>query len=68
MKNLNIVIAAFGGALAGAALGILFAPQKGSDTRATIKEYLKSKGIKLNCHKLDQAVDEIAAEINAGQA
>lgn len=68
MKNLSIVIAAFGGALAGAALGILFAPEKGSDTRAKIKEYLKCKGVKLRKGQLDQVVDEIADEIKAEEA
>lgn len=68
MKNLSIVIAAFGGALAGAALGILFAPEKGSDTRAKVKEYLKSKGIKLRKGHLDALVDEIAEEIKTEEA
>jgi gas vesicle protein len=63
MKNLNIAIAAFSGALVGATIALLFAPAKGADTRAKIKAYLKEKGIKLNKHKLNQVVDEIADEI-----
>ncbi len=64
MKALNIILAVVGGAVAGAAVGMLFAPKKGEDTRDQIKHYLKSKGIYLKKDKLDALVDDIAAEIN----
>lgn len=63
MKGLNVLAAFLGGAAIGAALGVLFAPEKGEDTREKIAELLRKKGIKLNSRDLDTLVDEIAAEI-----
>ena len=63
MKGLNFLAAFLGGAAIGAALGILFAPEKGEDTRQKIKEILREKGIKLNRSEMDELVDKIAAEV-----
>ncbi|MCM1449583.1 MAG: YtxH domain-containing protein [Clostridiales bacterium] len=65
MKGLNIALAVVAGAVAGAAVGLLFAPKSGADTRAEIKKYLRSKGIKLSNDDLDDVVEEIAREIKA---
>ncbi len=65
MKNLNVFAALLGGAAIGAALGVLFAPEKGEDTRNKIAEILRKKGIKLNRSEMNDLVSEIAAEISS---
>ena len=62
MKGLNVLVAFLGGAAVGAAVGILFAPEKGEDTRHKIAEILRKKGIRLNRSEMENLVDEIAAE------
>lgn len=63
MKGLNVLLAFIGGATVGAVLGILFAPDKGEDTRHHIAEILRKKGIKLSHKEMESLVDEIAAEV-----
>lgn len=63
MKALNYVAAFLGGAALGAAAGLLFAPEKGEDTRKKIAELLRKKGIRLNHEEMDDLVDQIAAEV-----
>lgn len=63
MKNMNIILAVLGGALAGAAVGLLFAPHKGSDTRAKIKQYLKEHGIVLKKDKFEELASQVENEL-----
>lgn len=63
MKCINIAIAALAGAAVGASLGLLFAPKKGTETRAQIREYLRRKGLAAK-GDVEELVDQIEAEIN----
>ena len=63
MKPLHVILAVIGGVIAGAAVGLLFAPEKGSDMRAKISEYLKSKKIKLRKEQIDELTEEISKEL-----
>ena len=63
MKNLGYVGAFLGGALAGAVVGLLMAPEKGTDTRSRITgavdEFLKKHNIKLSKKEVCDLVDDI---------
>ena len=63
MKALGYIGAFFGGAIAGAALGILMAPEKGSETHTKIADavddFCKKHDIKLSRKEMDDFVDDI---------
>ena len=67
MKALEFFAAFIGGAAVGAACGLLFAPEKGSDLREKIAEALRKRGIKLNRKEMSDLVDEIAEELQAAK-
>lgn len=63
MKGSELLCAALGGAIVGAAAALLFAPQKGSDTRESIKEFIKKHYPTIKHDKLDKLADKIESEI-----
>ena len=60
MKALTYISAFIGGAIAGCAAALLFAPEKGADVRNKIVASLWRKGIKLRDSEVDALVAELA--------
>ena len=64
MKSLGYLGAFFGGAIAGAVIGLLLAPEKGEDTRTkitdTVEDFMKKHNIKLSRKEVSDLVDNIA--------
>lgn len=63
MKALNVLAAFIGGAIAGAAMGILFAPEKGEETRDKIAQALRDHGVKLSKAEFEQLVKDIQKKL-----
>ena len=63
MKALGYIGAFLGGAVAGAALGILLAPEAGENTRNkltdAVKDFCDNHDIKLSRKQVEELVDEV---------
>ena len=63
MKGYGYLGAFIGGALVGATLGLILAPEKGSNTREKIsdatRDFLKKHNIKLRKNEVEELVDEL---------
>lgn len=63
MRGLSYLGAFLGGSIAGAAIGLLLAPEKGQDTRSkiadTVEDFLKKHNIKLNRKEVVDLVDDL---------
>lgn len=64
MSNNSLLYAFLGGALVGAGVALLFAPERGEDFRRRIKETLRKKGIICSESEIDMLVEQLTAEID----
>lgn len=61
--KLSHLFAFLGGAVAGAAVGLLLAPDSGANTREKIANMLKEKGIWLDKEALSEFVDKVMSKL-----
>lgn len=65
MKSLGYIGAFLGGAIAGAAIGLLAAPESGKDTRSkltgAVKDFCDKHDIKLTRKQVEELVEDVQA-------
>lgn len=59
MKNLGTLLAFLGGAAVGVMAGVLFAPEKGEETRSRIRHSLEEKGVPMTKEDVEKIVEKI---------
>ncbi|MDD7318701.1 MAG: YtxH domain-containing protein [Prevotella sp.] len=63
MKTVGYISAFLGGAIAGAAIGLLLAPEKGTDTRkkisGTIEDFCEKHKLKLTRKEIEEFADDL---------
>lgn len=64
MNNLSVLYAFLGGAIVGAGVAVLLAPEKGTDVRNRLKELLRKKGILCSETEIDALVEQLTTEID----
>lgn len=63
MKPIHVIMAVVGGAIAGATIGLLLAPNKGSETREKIAKCARKRCLSKK-NKLENLVEDIEEEID----
>mgnify|MGYP001634715037 CR=1 FL=1 len=68
MKGFNLVLAAAGGAIVGAAIALLYAPQKGEKTRRDVVDFVKSHCPYIKESEVEKIADAIEDKIETVKA
>lgn len=63
---MKLIYAFLGGAIAGAGLALLFAPEKGEDLRAQIRSVLRKYGV-VGGPTEEEIVEQIVAEVTSAK-
>lgn len=67
MKGLHVCLAALGGMAVGAAVALLYAPQKGRKTRHEIIKFLKDHCPMVKESEMEQIADAIEEKVEAAK-
>ncbi len=62
-NNLGVLYAFLGGAIVGAGVALLLAPEKGEDLRKRIQKLLKKHGVSCCDDEVDDLVEQLIREI-----